>query len=73
MFCYVCATKNGEAKVSVALCQTCGVALCVTHVADKAANPQGGMAYSCNHHLPTTEEVERASASTDKARMPLVA
>ena len=51
MNCYVCA-KQGREQVAVAVCQSCGVALCMHHLAERQTHNQGGMKYGCNHSLP---------------------
>ena len=51
MNCYARA-QRGEELTAVALCLSCGGALCMRHFAERQSHSQGDMKYGCDHSLP---------------------
>lgn len=48
MNCYVC-SKDGVTSPSVAICTSCGVAMCQEHLEEAGTYDVGGMKYGCPH------------------------
>lgn len=63
MKCYVCSTEDGVVRDAVGSCRSCYVALCVEHYGDAAGVTQGGMRYTCDHHVASADEVATAQAA----------
>ena len=57
MNCYVCEYDAQIPTPAVAICKNCGVALCMTHLAEMQANRPGGTEMGCPHVLPTPKDV----------------
>jgi len=51
MDCYECALR-GRSSRAVALCQNCGVAVCMEHLAELQASKPSGTGVGCPHVLP---------------------
>jgi hypothetical protein len=51
MDCYVCA-QAGRSTRAVAICQNCGVAMCMAHLAEQQANSPSGAGIGCPHQMP---------------------
>lgn len=50
MDCYECAI-TGRTVAAVATCRTCGVGLCLEHLAEAQRHRPGGTSYGCPHDL----------------------
>ena len=63
MICYVHLQEARGREEAVAVCQTCGVALCMEHLADLHLSRPGGMDIGCTHVMPATRT--HSESSTD--------
>ena len=61
MHCFECA-KLDDAVPAVAVCQHCGVGLCLDHLIDARQTTVGGANYGCAHTLPTTKRLRGVPA-----------
>jgi hypothetical protein len=68
MNCYVC-DMGGRVAEAVAVCQSCGAALCRTHLDDElvARRPAGLHRVGCTHGLQVTARGRRPSAELPSA------
>jgi hypothetical protein len=59
MNCYVC-ERGGALSTAVAICGSCSVALCRTHLDEELSTPgPGGLRYGCSHD-PGTQAQTRS-------------
>ena len=54
MNCFQCA-KTNDPTPAVAICQHCGVGLCLDHLAEARDRRVGGTVYGCDHEIPRTQ------------------
>ena len=51
MNCFEC-TKVNDTIAAVAVCEHCGVGLCLDHLIEAHAVAVGGTRFACSHHIP---------------------
>ena len=61
MNCFECA-KVSDSIPAVAVCQHCGVGLCLDHLIEARNTRVGGTVYSCAHTLPSTRRLRGVPA-----------
>jgi len=70
MGCYECALRD-EAVAAVAVCQHCGVGLCLEHLAVAEAHRVGGTRFGCPHDLARASARRRTPAAVAAPSGPL--
>ncbi len=60
MKCYVCAVETGVSNDALAICQTCGVGLCIEHFDQTAKLTNNESHYPANHRPPSEEAKQLA-------------
>jgi len=65
MICYVHLQEARGREEAVAVCQNCGVALCMEHFAELHLSRPGGMDIGCTHVMPA---IRTPSSSPTDAR-----
>jgi len=61
MNCFECARVNDEVA-AVAVCQHCGVGLCVDHLIEAHEFTAGGTHFACPHDIPHTKPLRGVPA-----------
>jgi hypothetical protein len=61
MNCFECAKVN-DAVPAVAICDHCGVGLCLDHLVEARAYRVGGTIWACPHRLPRVKPLGSAPA-----------
>ena len=61
MQCFECAKVN-DTGPAVAICQHCGVGLCLDHLVEARSVRVGGTVYACAHKVPSTKPLRGAPA-----------
>ena len=62
MNCFECA-KIDDSVAAVAVCQHCGVGLCLDHLIQAHTFTVGGTHYACSHQVPQVEPLRGMPAS----------
>ena len=73
MDCYECAI-TGRTVAAVATCRTCGVGLCLDHLADAQRYLPGGTTYGCHHDLSAAgrpSDTVRGAVGNGHTRVPI--
>ena len=73
MDCYECALR-GESVAAVASCRSCGVGLCLDHLAEAQSHRPGGTIFGCPHDLSAAGrriESVAAAGSNGRVRVPV--
>jgi hypothetical protein len=63
MNCFECAKANDKAP-AVAVCQHCGVGLCIDHLIEAHGFTVGGTHYACPHEIPPVKPMRGTPART---------
>jgi hypothetical protein len=66
MNCIECAKVN-DTVAAVAVCQHCGVGLCLDHLIEARAFTVGGTHYACPHEIPQVKPLRGVPASIAEA------
>ena len=61
MICFECAKAN-DTVPAVAVCQHCGVGLCLDHLIDADEFAIGGTHYACSHEIPRVKPLRGVPA-----------
>ena len=61
MNCFECAKANDTVS-AVAVCDRCGVGLCLDHLVEARAHRVGGTLYACPHGLPSLKPLRDVPA-----------
>ncbi len=61
MICFECAKAN-DTVPAVAVCQHCGVGLCLDHLIDADEFAVGGTHYACSHEIPRVKPLRGVPA-----------
>ncbi len=67
MKCYVCAVEKGLSNDALAICQSCGVGLCIDHFEQTANLLKNDSHYPANHR-PPSEEGKQLAKETLKVK-----
>jgi hypothetical protein len=67
MNCFECA-KTNDTVAAVAVCQRCGVGLCLDHLVEAGEYRVGGTMLGCPHELPVVKPLEGVPAGIAAAK-----